>query len=166
MLELDFHEREKEYMRQKKRKNELREELAKSEKEKECTFKPNIRLQGEAVSFNDFLRKQEEHIKRKQDFLAERQKEKDDEEVSTVQPKPSISDYSKQLAKPQEPAHERLYTKAVALSPAREKATQRAGVAHVPEVGVRAIWVDVLSTNHQKGTGTAATRPGQRHFIL
>ena len=127
-------------MKQKKRKNELREELAKSKQDKECTFRPNIKLQGEAVSFNDFLKKQEDHIKRKQEFLAERRKEKEDEEVSAIQSKPSISDLSRQLAKPQEPAHERLYGKAVALSPARDKATQRAGVAAVPEVRMSSLW--------------------------
>lgn len=105
--------------------------MMKNERERECTFQPERKERSDEPSMDEFLRKEQEHLKRKDQFCADKLKEKGDAELSKLQNKPSINDSSRVLAMNLPSTQERLLSKKAALgtpSPAREKAEQRAGM--------------------------------------
>lgn len=115
------------------------EEMLKAEREKECTFQPERRERGEGedLSFQNFLRKQEDHLKRKEQFYVDKTKEKEVIEESTLRNKPDINDSSRVIALGKGTTNERLLAKKFKLStqsPAREKAEARAGIRATPPV--------------------------------
>jgi len=113
------------------------EEIVKGEQEKECTFQPERKERSAEPSFGDFIKKQQEHIKRKVQYCLDKQKEKEEGELNKLQNKPNISDCSKNIAKNKGSTYERLLgkkLKLIAQSPAREKAELRAGTKEVPPV--------------------------------
>ncbi len=153
--------------------------MIKAEREKECTFQPEIGDRTEEFSFQEFMRKQHDHLKKKEQFYVEKVKEKEVLEEQLLQNKPNINDSSRVLAQGLGSAHERLLGKRfhlVGQSPAREKAERRAGMKKAaptfkPEISEKAkglkrdgrvdekLYNDAMRriTKEQQEPGTAGT---------
>ena len=133
---MSFQEREDEHIKSIKRKNEILEQVLKAEREKECTFQPELGVKTDEVSFPEFLKKQEEHLKKKEQYYNEKVQEKKTEQENLLQSKPNISDGSRVLAEGLgSTANERLLGKKFKLpgqSDSREKAERRAGIKVEP----------------------------------
>jgi len=111
--------------------------MQKNEADKDCTFQPERRERSDDPSFQEFLKKQTDHLERKKKFYVDKSKEKEIVEENTLQEKPSISDSSKVIAMNLGPTQERLLAKKDKLntqSPAREKAEFRAEINVQPPV--------------------------------
>lgn len=118
---------------------QLQEEMIKKEEDKQCTFRPTSKETDGVLSFDNFLKKQEDHVKRKGQFLEDRLKEKEKEELQELQDRPDISNASKILAEPQGASYERLCAKKGSQEPkqtSREKAAQKAGIQRVTFVRI------------------------------
>lgn len=101
------------------------------EQERECTFQPEPRERADLPSLDEFLKKQQDHLKRVKQFRLDKQKEEENSELGTLQNKPSINDSSRVLAQRLPSTRDRLLakrTKLTSKSPAREKAEKRAGI--------------------------------------
>jgi hypothetical protein len=108
--------------------------MIKKEEDKQCTFRPISKEPDGSLSFDNFLKKQEEHVRKKGQFMEDRLKEKEKEELQELQDKPDISNASKVLAEPQGASYERLCAKKGApdsKQTSRDKAAQKAGIQRV-----------------------------------
>lgn len=136
----------------------MREAMQRSEEEKECTFQPERRERADDPSVDDFLKKEQEHLKHKEQFCLDKQKERDDAEKGTMQLKPMINDESRVLVKKMPPTQERLLSKKAHLgtpSPAREKAEERAGMKGAPPVSTLCVTiVDFYARNQREDSRT------------
>ena len=121
----NFQERANEKIEKAKKKREMLEKEMEERALKECTFAPKTLRQTEKRKFEDFLKDQQHHLKKRQDEIIKMAKENDIKQDSAMLSQPKINEHSKLLTENKEnvdvPVHERLYAKSKTTAKPKEE---------------------------------------------